>query len=98
MVYRAPRIATLFGKCGQISQTKFIWSCEKHAAPIESTKELAITDTEGLEHEASQPGCDCGSRDWGVAPKGTAVFQQRAPGSVTRKPPVWPPSLSKAVR
>ena len=63
----------------QLTQTKFIRCYEKRAAPIESTKGLAITDTKGLEHEASEPGCDRGFRDWRVAPTGTAVFQQRAP-------------------
>jgi hypothetical protein len=53
---------------------------ETRAAPIGSTKELAITDTKSLEYEASEPGCDRGFRDWRVAPKGTAVFELRAPG------------------
>ena len=48
-----------------LTQTMVIQCSENRAAPIESTKGLAITDTKGLEHEASEPGCDRGFRSAG---------------------------------
>jgi hypothetical protein len=66
-------------RSSSLTQTKAIRCYENRAAPIESTNELAITDTKGLKRKAGEPGCDRSFRLAGC-PEGHRSIQQRAPG------------------